>query len=326
MCRWSGGTVVGRGRSAPASRRPPPAASASARPRRPETISALRSVGDRLVESASQRHLDLLRLAQQRDRLELEVVVVQRAAGPRQEEAAPAARAGERAAVERAARRARRRSSRTRCGRRAASRRRSPRTSDTPSTSVAGEELGRRRRRGCATPARRCAIGSAIPVTSSSSSTTPSTSMPEQVRRGLLERLPDRQLERRGRRPARLAAALEAQLRDPVLDPEQLDVAAVRLHVRPHACRAPAAPAPRSAPGYRSWIIRRPATTLVLRQLVAGRRRRPARRSARARRRTSARRADAAPRRGSRHAGSSRSSSRPVSSCTRAISCSGSMA
>ena len=49
----------------------------------------------------------------------------------------------------------------------------------------------------------------------------------------LLERLLHRELERRGGRPARLARALEAQLYDPVLDPEQLDVAAVRLRVGP---------------------------------------------------------------------------------------------
>ena len=52
-------------------------------------------------------------------------------------------------------------------------------------------------------------------------------------RRGVERRL-DRQLERRGRRRAALAAALEPDPRDPALDPEQLDVAAVRLHVRAH--------------------------------------------------------------------------------------------
>ena len=57
----------------------------------------------------------------------------------------------------------------------------------------------------------------------------------EQVGRGLLERLLDRELERRRRGRAAVAVADEAQVRDAVLEPQQLDVAAVRLHVRPHA-------------------------------------------------------------------------------------------
>ena len=68
---------------------------------------------------------------------------------------------------------------------------------------------------------------------------TPSTSRPEQVGRGLVDRLLDRQLERRRRRRAAVAVADEAQPRDAVLEPEQLDVAAVGLHVRAHASRAP---------------------------------------------------------------------------------------
>ena len=56
-----------------------------------------------------------------------------------------------------------------------------------------------------------------------------------EIGRRLLERRLDRQLERRGGGRAPVAAALEADPGDPVLDPEQLDVPAVRLHVRAHA-------------------------------------------------------------------------------------------
>ena len=51
---------------------------------------------------------------------------------------------------------------------------------------------------------------------------------------GLLERLLDRQLERRGGRATPVAAARQAQMGHPVLDAEQLDAPSVRLHVRPH--------------------------------------------------------------------------------------------
>ena len=128
---------------------------------------------------SSQRDPDLLLLAQQRDRLELEVVVVHRAARLRQEVAAPAARAAR--AHRRPARRrpACRRSPRRCCGRRAASRPRSRRTA---------ARRPRRRRR--PTRAARCSSvcqpgapfiwtsGSGIPLISGASSTTPSTSMP----------------------------------------------------------------------------------------------------------------------------------------------------
>ena len=78
---------------------------------------------------------------------------------------------------------------------------------------------------------------------------TPSTSRPEQVGRGLLERLLDRQLERRRRGRAAVAVALEAQPRDAVLEPQQLDVAAVGLHVRAHAGERLLAPASRASTG-----------------------------------------------------------------------------
>ena len=50
----------------------------------------------------------------------------------------------------------------------------------------------------------------------------------------LVERLFDRQLERRARCRTAVAAALQNELRDPLLDPDQLDVATVGLHVRAH--------------------------------------------------------------------------------------------
>ena len=50
----------------------------------------------------------------------------------------------------------------------------------------------------------------------------------------VLERLLDRELERRRRGGAAAAAALEPDARHAVLEPEQLDVPAVRLHVRAH--------------------------------------------------------------------------------------------
>ena len=71
----------------------------------------------------------------------------------------------------------------------------------------------------------------------------------EQVRRGVVDRLLDRELERRGRGRAAVAVADQPQVRDPVLEPQQLDVAAVRLHVRAHARERLPAPASRAAPG-----------------------------------------------------------------------------
>ena len=71
----------------------------------------------------------------------------------------------------------------------------------------------------------------------------------EQVGRALLERGLDRLLERRLRRAQPLHEPCEPQPRDAVLDPEQLDVAAVGLHVRPHARRAPRARASSSGTG-----------------------------------------------------------------------------
>ena len=53
-----------------------------------------------------------------------------------------------------------------------------------------------------------------------------------EVGRRLLERLLDRQLERHRRRRAVRAAAAQVDPRDPVLERQQLDVAAVGLHVR----------------------------------------------------------------------------------------------
>ena len=96
MCRWSGGTVVWQ--RSQRSRRHAAADGAGAAPsawrgragRRPSAPCAGRPLPRR---GSSQRDLDLLLLAQQRDRLELEVVVVHRAARLRQEVAAPAARA-----------------------------------------------------------------------------------------------------------------------------------------------------------------------------------------------------------------------------------------
>ena len=58
---------------------------------------------------------------------------------------------------------------------------------------------------------------------------------PEQVGRRLLQRALDRQLHRALRRRAAAARSLQAQPRDPVLDPQQLHVAAVGVHVRAHA-------------------------------------------------------------------------------------------
>ncbi len=82
-----------------------------------------------------------------------------------------------------------------------------------------------------------------------SGAATPSTSSPSQVRRRLLQRLLDRQLERHRRGRAVRAAALQMDPGHAVLQRQQLDVAAVGLHVRAHASRAPAAPALRAAPG-----------------------------------------------------------------------------
>ncbi len=65
---------------------------------------------------------------------------------------------------------------------------------------------------------------------------------PEEVRRVLLQGGLDRVLHRRLRRPAAAARPAEPQLRDAVLDAEQLDVAAVGLHVRPHAVERVADP------------------------------------------------------------------------------------
>ena len=55
-----------------------------------------------------------------------------------------------------------------------------------------------------------------------------------EVGRRLLERLLDRELERHRRGRAVRAAAAQVDPRDPVLERQQLDVAAVGLHVRPH--------------------------------------------------------------------------------------------
>ena len=83
MCRWSGGTVVVQ-RS---QRSSGPSGDGLRRLRLRQTAKARHHQGpapvrDGLVESASQRDLDLLLLAQQRDRLELEVVVVHGPARP----------------------------------------------------------------------------------------------------------------------------------------------------------------------------------------------------------------------------------------------------
>ena len=58
---------------------------------------------------------------------------------------------------------------------------------------------------------------------------------PLEVRRGGLERLADPELERRRGRRAAAAVALEPDPRDAVLERDELDRAAVGLHVGPHA-------------------------------------------------------------------------------------------
>ena len=60
-----------------------------------------------------------------------------------------------------------------------------------------------------------------------------------QIGRVLVQRLLDGELQRGLRRGTAAAASLQPQARDAVVETQQLDVAAVGLHVGPHACRAP---------------------------------------------------------------------------------------
>ena len=125
---------------------------------------------------------------------------------------------------------------------------------------------------------------------------------PLEIGRRLLERLLDRQLERHRRRRAVRAAAPQVDPRDPVLQRQQLDVAAVGLHVRPHGVERRLHPVPRAGPGAGrgSAATSRPAGRRSATRRSARPARRPRtapRRSARARRRTSARPRPRAPRR-----------------------------
>ena len=87
----------------------------------------------------------------------------------------------------------------------------------------AGGRLARTRRRSRAACAIGLRLGDALDLEA------------EQVGRGLVERLLDRELERGRRGRAAVAVADQLEVRDAVLEPQQLHVAAVRLHVRAHA-------------------------------------------------------------------------------------------
>ena len=178
-------------------------------------------------------------LSQQRHRLELEPVVVERAARTRQVEAAPAARAGERAGREHGA-------------------------VEAPAAARAGVAIGEQRALDVGHDERRAGhlghhhllrseLADAVQVEPGRRGRRHAIARqrerdaerllrlndalhihPGQIGRRLLQRLPHRQLERGGGCRAGAAAALQAQAGDSVLHPEQLDVSAVRLHVRPH--------------------------------------------------------------------------------------------
>ena len=138
---------------------------------------------------------------------------------------------------------ARRGTSRTRCGRRAGCRRTLATSRSAPATVTAPS---------CPAPARRPRGPSRRPARPRTAVRTRSDRQLEppgrgagslhaldlealEVGRRLLERLLDRQLERRLRRRAALAVPDQPHPGHAVLDADQLDVAAVRLHVRPHA-------------------------------------------------------------------------------------------
>ena len=235
-----------RGRSAPRPPRPAAGAGASREPPQPATARPAPR-GDRRVTPLTRDAPPAPAVVvEQRHRLELQPLVVQRAAGARQVEArarrpgrssTPPVElaAGERLAAARAARR----------GRRAACPPTLATTSATPSTSrlrqrprpsVVDAVERRPRRRGSASPHRPSGSGRRR---AARGSTHALDLEPVEVGRRLLERLLDRQLERRGRRRAAVAAALAGAAARRRPRPEQLDVAAVRLHVRAARCRAP---------------------------------------------------------------------------------------
>ena len=196
------------------------------------------------------------------------MVVVHRAARLGQEEAAPAApdsrarRPSSAPAVERgAAVRA------ACCGRPAACPRRSPpRAARRRPRSAISASAGRRAR-GCARPARRCEHRQRHAADPASLLLHHALDVHARRGRAPPPRAPAAPPARASRTtpgttcscPRRRSWAM------PVLDPEQLDVAAVRLHVRPHAVERLPAPAPRSAPGSRSWISSRLGDELVRR-------------------------------------------------------------
>ena len=213
-------------------------------PRRPR--SALRDAGAAAVLGhVASATMTRPVLAQERHRLELDAVVVHRAARARQEERPLALRAAQHAVLERAR-------VKLASAPGAAVAVRQERAvhvcDDEPAPADLGADQGARgetveavdrdpHRGGRPGRVRDRRVRPAVPARGRGLEHTLDLEAVE-VGGGLLERLLDGELERHRRGGAVRAAALQADPGDPVLEREQLDVPAVRLHVRAGRARA----------------------------------------------------------------------------------------